>query len=179
MNIRQAGLLLVPVLAAAVGCSAQAASPPATPAANPAVSPAPPAQAASTPKTTGNITVEAPAGTPPGPFKIKPLHCGRFSKAQRARFGTTAKGGLVYRFANVSAGMAGSPSLTVNFTTGSDVAGSNVTGSDTSVGPGQSAEGEVDALNGSGGNLHFTGCDLTEYAVQSDSQGDLAGSYAP
>lgn len=128
----------------------------------------------------GNITVNSSAAQlAPGPFRIRPLHCGHFSQALRNRLGTTAHGGLTYRFTNVSQTLTGAPNLPVNFTTGSNVQGSNVSGDITSVGPGQSGLGEVDAVGGSGENLTFTGCELMGYGVVSDASGGLPGTYAP
>jgi len=125
----------------------------------------------------GNITI-APAGSmTPGPVKITPVYCGKFTAAQQSKYGTTAAGGLVYKFANDSSTLVAAPKLSVNFTTGTTVAGSNVTGSLTQVSPGQASTGEVDALDDSGGNLSFTGCQVMSYAVVTSSGVDPV-SYA-
>lgn len=101
----------------------------------------------------------------PGPFTITPVYCGKFSSAQQQEFGTTAKGGLIYRYANESQSLSGSPKLDVDFTSGSTVAGENVSATETTAAPGQSAEGEVDAVGDSGSDLSFTGCQINSYSV--------------
>jgi len=108
--------------------------------------------------------VSSPAMSPP--FRIKAVKCGRFTTAERNRFSTTARAGLIFRYRNVSNSYTGSPSLTVNFRRGNTVLGSNVNGgADTpDIGPGQNALAEVDAVNGSGA-IHFTSCDLISYVL--------------
>jgi len=125
----------------------------------------------------GNITI-APAGSmAPGPMVITPLSCGKLTAAQQAEFGTTAAAGLVYKFANHSNTLVAAPKVDVNFTSGATVDGSNVTGQLTQISPGQTGTGEVDALNGSGGSLTFTGCQVMSYAVVTSSGVDPV-SYA-
>jgi hypothetical protein len=118
------------------------------------------------------------AHLPPGPFKITPLHCGRFTRAERNTLGTNAQGGMIYRYTNNSNTLTGAPNLSVNFTVGSAVAGNNVTADVNPIGPGQSTIGEVDAEGSSGQNLHFTGCVLMEYDIVIGS-GTIPGNYGP
>lgn len=126
-----------------------------------------------------NVSLAAQAASlPAGPFRITVEHCGKLTRAQRNKFGTTARGGLTYRYANVSRSLAGSPSLAVNFLAGHGLAGSNVTGNQEAVGPGQSAEGEVDAVGLSGQPITFTACQLTGYNVVT-AAGDSPGTYRP
>jgi hypothetical protein len=116
--------------------------------------------------TVGNITT-APAGSmQAGPVKITPVYCGRLSAAQQAQFQTTATGGLIYRYANRS-GSAVQARLFVKFTDGTTQVGGNYTGTVPDLAPGQSAEGEVDAMGIAGQNLTFTGCDVESYTVTS------------
>lgn len=120
----------------------------------------------------GNITI-APAGSmTPGPMAITPLSCGKLTAAQQSEFGTTAAAGLVYKFANRSNTLVAAPKVSVNFTSGTTVAGSNVTGQLTPISPGQTGTGEVDALTGSGGDLPFSGCQIMWYAVVTSSSVD-------
>ncbi len=70
------------------------------------------------------------------------LYCGKYSQAQV----NTYASGVIFNYTNVSNSVAGYPVLTVNFATGSAVAGSNVNGSEPSIAPGQSATGEVGAV---------------------------------
>ena len=72
-----------------------------------------------------------------GPFKIKVLYCGPFSKAQQNEYEDYS--GLIFKYTNVSDSVVGSPVLSVNFTKGSTVTGSNVNGSEPNISPGQSA----------------------------------------
>lgn len=123
----------------------------------------------------GNITIAPADGMAPGPMVITPLHCGKLTAAQQAEFGTTAAAGFVYRFANHSNTLVAAPKVDVNFTGGTSVEGSNVTGQLTPISPGQTGTGEVDALTDSGGNLTFTGCQIMWYAVvTSDSVGPVS-----
>jgi hypothetical protein len=101
----------------------------------------------------------------PGPMKVTAVYCGSLSAAQRQRFGTTAAGGLIYKYANASDSESGSAKLYVGFTNGSGVAGSNYAGTLPAVAPGKSAEGEVDAVGIEGQDLTFTGCELLSYAL--------------
>jgi hypothetical protein len=112
-----------------------------------------------------------------GPMTITPLYCGKLSAAQRQQFGTTAAGGLVYKYANHSAGVTGAAKLYVGFSDGTMVAGSNYAGKLPSVARGQSAEGEVDAIGISGQDLAFTSCEIKSYALASASEVDPV-SYA-
>jgi len=111
---------------------------------------------------------------PPGPFTITPLHCGAYTAAERDKFGTTAKGGLVFKYTNVSNSVTGSANLEVDFLQGSTVVGDNVTGSAPQVSPGQSAEGNVDALDQGGDGVAFSTCELLDYALPGQ-----ADAYAP
>jgi hypothetical protein len=113
----------------------------------------------------GNITI-APAGRLlSGPMKITPVYCGKLSSAQQQQFGTSATGGLIYRYANQSATLTGAANLYVGFTDGTTVAGKNYAGTLHNVAPGKSAEGEVDAIDISGHDLSFTGCEIMSYAL--------------
>jgi hypothetical protein len=121
----------------------------------------------------GNITIPA-TSSPPGPFNITPLYCGPFTTAEQNQFGTSASGGLIYRYTNASAVFTGWPQVTVNFTKGSTVVASNVTGSDApSLSSEQNAEAEVDAINGQ----PFTGCTITQYLTVSSSGTGLGSVY--
>lgn len=117
------------------------------------------------------------AAQQPGPFRIKPLYCGRFSAAQKNRFGTSAKAGFIYRFTDTSATFTGQPQVTVNFTTGATVDGSNVTGDSPSVSPGQNAEGEVDAVSSGGSGLTFTACAPAGYVALNQAGTEAGGTY--
>jgi hypothetical protein len=117
----------------------------------------------------GNITIAPADGMAPGPMAITPLYCGKLTAAQQSQYGTSAAAGFVYKFANDSNTLVAAPKVSVNFTTGSVVAGSNVTGELTQVSPGQTGTGEIDALDQSGGNLSFTDCQVMSYAVVTSS----------
>ena len=104
----------------------------------------------------------------PGPMTITPLYCGKLSAAQRQQFGTTAAGGLIYRYANHS-GAPGAAKLNVGFTDGSTINASNYAQSPRSIASGQSGEGEVDAINITGQGVSFTGCELMSYALISSA----------
>lgn len=108
---------------------------------------------------------------------ITPMYCGKLSAAQQQRFRTTAAGGLIYRYANHSRGVTGAAKLYVGFTDGTTVAGENYAGTLPDVAPGQSAEGEVDAIGISGQDLKFTGCQVMSYALVTTSGVDPV-SYA-
>lgn len=169
--------LSVPVVAviALSACASQSATTQqAATTASPTTSAAPSATAAAVKTIDGNITIAPADGMPPGPMKITPLSCGKLTAAQRSEFGTTAAAGLVYRFTNGSNTLVAAPKVSVNFTSGATVAGSNVTASLTQVSPGQSATGEVDALGDSGQNLKFTGCQVMSYALVTSSGVDPA-----
>lgn len=101
----------------------------------------------------------------PGPFQITPVYCGKFSAAQQSEFGTTAKGGLIYKYADESNSINGAAKLDVDFTTGSTVDGENVSADPSTITPGQSSTAEVDAVGDSGQNLSFTGCQVNSYSV--------------
>lgn len=178
----------VPALAAVLLTAACASS---TPAAAPAVSETPTLSATAAPTSASPTPVVAPSASrnaskillstqartlPPGPFRITPVSCGAYTPAEQAKFGTNAKGGLIYRYTNVSNSLTGAPALTVDFLNGSDVLGANVTGNAPDIGPGQSAEGHVDALDGSGQNLTFTGCELMQYGLRGMGAGS---NFAP
>jgi hypothetical protein len=125
----------------------------------------------------GNITI-APAGTlKPGPFTITPLYCGKLTAAQQQQFGTTAAGGLIYRYVNGSAATNGDPKLYVAFNDGAAVAGENYGGNLPDIGAGQSAEGEVDAVGITNQDLNFTSCEVMSYALVTSSGVDPV-SYA-
>jgi hypothetical protein len=125
----------------------------------------------------GNITIDQAAGLKPGPLAITPLYCGKLSTAQQQQFGTTAAGGLVYRYANHSGTSTAGPNLYVGFTDGTSEAGANYGGNQPSVAPGQSAEGEVDAVGITNQDLTFSGCDVMSYALDTPSGVDPV-SYA-
>jgi hypothetical protein len=108
---------------------------------------------------------------------ITPMYCGKLSAAQQEQFGTTAAGGLVYRYANHSDTLTGAAKLYVGFTDGTTVAGSNYAGKLPAIAPGQSAEGEVDAIGIRGQDLTFTGCEVKSYALATTSEVDPV-SYA-
>ena len=102
---------------------------------------------------------------PPGPFQITPLSCGPYTALQRSQFGTSAAGGLSYSYTNTSNSLTSAPSLSVNFTLGTNVIGHNVTGDLIQTGPGQTAQGTVDALTASGGNLGGYNCEVMGYSL--------------
>jgi hypothetical protein len=103
-----------------------------------------------------------------GPMTITPLYCGKLSSAQREQFGTTAAGGLIYRYANHS-GTTGAAKLFVGFSNGSTVAAENYAGQPPSIASGQSAEGEVDAIGIAGQDVTFSGCNVMSYALITSS----------
>jgi phage protein D len=109
---------------------------------------------------------------------ITPVYCGKLSAAQRQQFGTTAAGGLIYRYANHSGTLSGAAKLFAGFTNGATTAGENYAGSLPDIAPGQSAEGEVDAIGISGQNLAFTGCEVLSYALVTTDSGVDPVSYA-
>lgn len=115
---------------------------------------------------------------PLGPFRITALYCGKFTPAQRRQFGTTARGGFVYRYTNISQKLTGSPALPVNFLQGRELAGGNVPGDQAAIGPGLSAEGEVDAVGMSGQPVTFDRCQLMGYQVM-PAHGAPIGNYRP
>jgi hypothetical protein len=124
----------------------------------------------------GNITIAQTAGMAAGPMTITPVYCGALSSAQQAQFGTTAAGGLIYRYANHS-GEPAAAKLYVAFTDGSTVAGENYAGTLPEIASGQSAEAEVDAIGITGQGVTFTGCELESYALAATSGVDPV-SYA-
>jgi hypothetical protein len=144
----------------------------------PAAAPRAAPSSASAPKTVdGNITI-APAGSmTPGPMKVTPVYCGKFTAAQQSQYGTTAAGGFVYKFTNISNTTAAAPSVEVDFTSASTVVGSNVSGTLTPVLQGQTGTAEVDALGQSGQDLAFSGCQVMSYSLQTDA-GAVPGNYA-
>lgn len=131
--------------------------------------------AASSPSTAAQPSSPAKATQaqgPPGPFKITPVFCGKYSKAQVNRYSDVS--GYVFRYTNISNSVVGSPTLTVNFTVGSTVTGSNVNGSIPNIGPGQNATGAV----GNGGNvLRFTRCEPLSYQVSTADGDQLPGTF--
>jgi hypothetical protein len=124
----------------------------------------------------GNITVVRAGGMAAGPMTITPVYCGTLSAAQQAQFGTTATGGMIYRYANHS-GEPAAAMLYVAFTDGTTVAGENYAGTLPDIASGQSAEGEVDAIGITGQGVQFTGCEVESYALQATSGVDPV-SYA-
>jgi hypothetical protein len=123
-----------------------------------------------------NVTVAEAAGMAAGPMTITPVYCGALSSAQQAQFGTTAAGGLIYRYANHS-GEPAAAELYVAFTDGTTVAGENGAGTLPEIASGQTAEGEVDAIGITGQDVTFTGCELESYALEATSGVDPV-SYA-
>lgn len=82
-----------------------------------------------------------------GPMKITLVYCGKFTAAQQSQFGTTAAGGLIYRYANESNSVTAATDVSVNFTDGSTVTATNNAGASLPLTePGQDAPGEVDAV---------------------------------
>lgn len=176
-----AAVLLTAACASTTPAAAPATSAPASSSPTTAPTTASPTAAASAPASPAghgsNIILSTQAKQlPPGPFRITAVSCGPYTAAQQAKFGTNAKGGLVYRYANVSNSLTGAPSLEVDFLSGANVLGSNVTGNAPDIGPGQTAEGYVDALDGSGQNLTFSGCELMQYGLRGMAAGS---SFAP
>jgi hypothetical protein len=101
----------------------------------------------------------------PGPMKITPVYCGKFTAAQKTQYDTRAAGGFVYKVANQSNSLTGAAKVDVDFISGTTVLAENVTANLVQVSPGLSATGEVDALGGSGDDLKFSGCEVMWYAV--------------
>lgn len=162
-----AAVLLTAACASTTPAAAPASSavPTLTPQPSPtSASPTPSPSASAGHGTTISLSTQA-KNLPPGPFRITPVSCGPYTAAQRAKFATTAKGGLVYRYTNVSNSLTGMAKLEVDFVNGTEVLGDNVTGSAPEIGPGQSAEGYVDALNSGGQDVAFTGCELMQYTL--------------
>jgi hypothetical protein len=169
-----------PARSSGAAASSTAASSSASPAAGSATAsaapgstaaPTPSASFSATVKTSvggGNITIGPTGGMLPGPMTITPLYCGKLSAAQRQQFGTTAAGGLIYRYANHS-GAPGAAKLDVGFTDGTTIDASNYAESPRSIASGQSAEGEVDAIGITGQGASFTGCELMSYALITSS----------
>jgi hypothetical protein len=114
----------------------------------------------------------------PGPMAITPVYCGKLSAAQQKQFGTTAVGGLIYRYANNSDTLTGAAKLFAGFTDGTTEAGENYAGNLPDIAPGQSAEGEVDAIGIEGQDLTFTGCEVISYALVTTTSGVDPVSYA-
>ena len=141
---------------------------------------APPVRTAPVLRLPPGVTLSAQArDLPAGPFALTITSCGPYTAAQRNALGTTARGGLTFRYSGTSGKPAeGAPILDVEFLDGSTVAGENVNGAPADVSRGQSASAGVDALTQSGGNLAFTGCELMDYRVITPSGGQ-PGSYAP
>jgi hypothetical protein len=107
---------------------------------------------------------------------ITPVYCGTLSAAQQQQFGTTATGGLIYRYTNHS-GESAAAKLYVAFNDGSTVAGANYAGTPPKVASGLSAEGEVDAIGITGQGVTFTSCQIQSYALEATSGVDPV-SYA-
>jgi PBP1b-binding outer membrane lipoprotein LpoB len=108
----------------------------------------------------GNITITPAAGMAPGPMKIIPVYCGKFSQAQQDEYQTNATAGFVYKYSNASNTLTAAAEAFVSFTDGTTVTGANNAGADwPMIGPGQNAVGEVDAP------ASFTGCELTSYVL--------------
>jgi hypothetical protein len=123
-----------------------------------------------------NITIATAGSLAPGPMTITPVYCGTLSSAQQAQFGTTATGGLIYRYAN-HAGEPAAAKLYVAFTDGTSVAGENYSGTLPEIASGHSAEGEVDAIGITGQGVSFTSCQIQSYALEATSGVDPV-SYA-
>jgi hypothetical protein len=172
LSVKTTALLPFAVAAAAAiaACSSSPASTAGAPAATAAAATATTAATRAAAKAAdGNITIAPADGMPPGPMKITPLSCGKLTAAQRSEYGTTAAAAFVYRFSNGSNTLVAAPKLSVNFTSGGAVVGSNVTAAITPVSPGQSGTGEVDALGDSGQGLKFSGCQVMSYALVTSS----------
>ena len=164
---RSSGAAASPAAGSASASAAAAGSSSASTAAGSTAAPTPSASFSATVKTSvggGNITIGPTGGMLPGPMTVTPLYCGKLSAAQRQQFGTTAAGGLIYRYANHS-GAPGAAKLDVGFTDGTTIAASNYAQSPRSIASGQSAEGEVDASGITGQGVSFTGCELMSYAL--------------
>ena len=121
-----------------------------------------------------------PAALPQGPFRIRILHCGKFSAAQQAVGGWQS--GLIFTYTNVTqAEGPAAPNLTINYTVnhGRTVVGYNVNAYVPLVSYGQTATGQVGGPATDNGtsqvDLAFTGCDPVSYTVS--PEGD--GPYAP
>lgn len=163
MRLHAAALSVVTLSALlAAGCSGAGSS--GESAARPPSSTAATVTASATPARIvhGNIVIAAPGSLAPGPFKITPVLCGKLSAVQKQQFSTHADSGLIFKYQNVSNGITGEPSLKVNFTRGSTVVGDNDSAGFPQVGPGQSAMGEVDAMDAW---PTFTGCEILNYAL--------------
>jgi hypothetical protein len=139
-----------------------------------AASPSPAAK----PAAAGSSVVRSTAGhgLPPGPFRIAAVKCGPYTAVEKAKFGTTAKGGLIFKYTNASNSLTDAVKLDVSFMAGTSVLGENVNGQAPAVAPGQSGEAAVDATGGSGTDLTFTTCELNTYSLLGSPAG---GSFAP
>lgn len=161
-----------------LGGGTRAATAPATSTASAASAPAQPDFPAR--PFTAKVTLAPDTGLAPGPFSVVPVSCGPLSRAQQRQFRTSAVTGLVYKFTNESQSFTGSLSLGVRFTTGSALVGSGTTGTERQLAPGQSGQGEADAVSPSGAPLEtFTGCQLTAYGITAPGGNVQPEKYAP
>jgi hypothetical protein len=166
--VRTAIAFAILAAAAVAGCSSghPAAAPPAL--ASTTAAPSAPASSptAKTAKVIdGNITIAPADGKAPGPMKITPVYCGKFTTKQQGQYGTRAAGGFVYKVTNQSNTLVGAAKVDVDFISGTTVLADNVTADLVQISPGRSSTGEVDALGDSGSDLKFTSCEVMWYAV--------------
>lgn len=142
-----------------------APSPTASASSSPSASGASPSASRSS-GTASNITLSGQGRyLPPGPFKITPVKCGRYTAAEKTKLGTNANGGLIFTYTNQGNTLTDSVDLSVNFLNGNNVAGNNVSGATTQIGPGQTATASVDAVGGSGTDLTFSTCEIMQYML--------------
>ena len=99
-------------------------------------------------------------------MKITAVYCGPLSAAQRSQFGTTAAGGLIYRYANDgSSGVTGSAKLYVGFTADGGIARVELRGNPARRRPGQVRGGRGGRGRHQGQDLNFSGCEIMSYAL--------------
>ena len=141
-------IILVASIAALAGCGTAAST----------SSPSTSSPSTSSPTTSSPATSTMPA------LKIITVSCGRYTPAQRARFGTNAVAGYVATITNESGAAMSQPQVDVNFVLGTTVDTSNVTGSTAPLAPGQSEQVAVDNVSagGTNGNPADT-CQVTGY----------------
>jgi hypothetical protein len=158
--------------------SASPTKPPATPTPTSSGTPTGGVSASATATLAAGVSVATQGhDLPSGPFSITAIHCGAYTGAEQAQFGTTAKGGLIYRYTNLNSRHADTPKLMVNFTQGAEVLADNVTTSSApALNIGQTSEAAVDAVDSSGNDIAAGfGCQLTGYGFADTP----AVTYAP
>ena len=153
---------------------AAAAAVAALPASGCGAHPVPTASRAATPTISARLSA--------GPFRIKVIRCGRYTKAELNRFGILPggwRGGVIYKLTNVSGNLTACPDSNVNFLVGNQVAGQGGAGTVTLVRPGQSGEDARPAIDSSGDFVRFTSCDPLDYTLVGQHGAIAGGPFAP